>query len=324
MYPLNVNITAHFCLEMSSFDFPVQTLLIIINNQQAMRTTLLMLILFIPFYANAQETTGKTVGPSIITASGKLIGTTAGSVSSFKGIPFAAAPVGPLRWRAPQPYPAWQGQRDATKYGADCAQMGWPRNDSEISKRSSEDCLFLNVWKPASAAPGAKLPVMVWIHGGGFVAGSGAQGEFTGSSFTDKGVLLVTINYRLGRLGFFAFPALSKEHPEEAKGNYAYMDQIAALKWIKQNIAAFGGNPNNVTIFGESAGGVSVQSLLTIPSAKGLFQKAIIESGGGRDGVLTGRPINKENADSYYPVSPKRWALTFQKNMALREQTPLR
>ena len=154
---------------------------------------------------------------------------------------------------------------------------------------------------------------MVWIHGGAFVFGSGAQGEYTGAPFTKQGVILVSINYRLGRLGFFAFPALSKENPEEYKSNYAYMDQIAALKWVQQNISAFGGDPKNVTIFGESAGGVSVQSLLTIPAAKGLFQKAIIESGGGRDGVLTGRPINKENADPHYPVSAETIGVNFAK-----------
>ncbi len=160
---------------------------------------------------------------------------------------------------------------------------------------------------------------MVWIHGGGFVFGSGNQGpDFSGATFTDKGVMLVTINYRLGRFGFFAFPALSREHPEEQKGNYAYMDQIAALKWIKENIAAFGGDPNNITIFGESAGGVSVQSLVTIPSAKGLFQKAIVESGGGRDGVLTGRPINKENADSYYPISAETIGINFAKKHGIQ------
>lgn len=152
---------------------------------------------------------------------------------------------------------------------------------------------------------------MVWIHGGGFTGGSGAGPGSSGEAFAKQGVILATINYRLGRLGHFAFPALSKEHPEEFKGSYAYMDQIAALKWIQKNIAAFGGDPDNVTIFGFSAGGVSVHSLLTIPAAKGLFHKAISESGGGRDGVLTGRPIRNENADSLYPVSAETIGINF-------------
>lgn len=154
---------------------------------------------------------------------------------------------------------------------------------------------------------------MVWIHGGAFVFGSGSHPENSGEKFARQGVILVTINYRLGRLGFFAFPALSNEHPEEPKGNYVYMDQIAALQWVRQNIAAFGGDPNNVTIFGESAGGVSVHSLLTIPSAQGLFQKAIIESGGGRDGVLTGRPIRDNGVDVNYPVSAEAIGVNFAK-----------
>lgn len=258
------------------------------------------------------QSANKTEPPIVQTASGSVRGVTEGDVSSFKSIPYAAPPVGDYRWRPPQPVSPWKDVRDASKDCPSCPQRAWPGSTVTIS----EDCLFLNVWTPATATKQSKLPVMVWIHGGGFTGGSGSGPGSAGDAFAKNGVLLVTINYRLGRLGHFAFPALSKEHPDEYKGSYAYMDQIAALKWIQKNISGFGGDPNNVTIFGFSAGGVSVHSLLTIPAAKGLFQKAISESGGGRDGVLTGRPINKDNADPLYSIS----AETIGKNFARRHK----
>ena len=268
---------------------------------KAIATGILVILFTLNLFAQQNS------GPEIMTTSGVVRGLSEGGVSSFKGIPYAAPPVGPNRWRPPQPPIAWHGVRDATKTCADCPQRAWPGSTAV----QSEDCLFLNVWTPTTATKTPKLPVMFWIHGGGFTGGSGSGPGSSGDAFAKQGVILVTINYRLGRFGHFAFPALSKEHPEEAKGSYAYMDQIAALKWVKENIAAFGGDPNNVTIFGFSAGGVSVHSLLTIPSAKGLFQKAIAESSGGRDGVLTGRPIRQENADALYPISAETIGINF-------------
>ncbi len=275
-----------------------------------MRTVLVSLAIIMCCSCGAQKPAVNSAQdePVIRTASGMVRGVKEGDVDIFRGIPFAAPPVGEFRWRPPQPVTPWEGVRDAKEFGPSCAQAGFGGGPGAISQGSSEDCLYLNVWKPTGTRQGAKLPVMVWIHGGAFVGGSG---NTSGNGFATKGVILVSINYRLGRLGHFAFPALSAEHPEEPKGSYAFMDQIAALKWVQQNITAFGGDPKNVTIFGFSAGGVSIHSLMTIPSARGLFHKAIGHSSGGRDGVLTGRPISKENASQYYPVSAETIGINF-------------
>ena len=219
---------------------------------------------------------GTGANAQVKTAAGPVKGTTVagGTIDVFLGVPYAAPPVGDLRWRAPQPAKPWDGVRDATKPGPACMQ---PKVFDDISfPEISEDCLTLNVYAPVKAA---KLPVMVWVHGGGFQAGGGAEPRHDGEAFAKKGVVLVTINYRLGVFGFLAHPELTKESPARASGNYGLLDQVAALKWVKENIAAFGGDPGNVTIFGESAGSFSVSALVATPLAKGLFHKAIGESG---------------------------------------------
>lgn len=220
---------------------------------------------------------------TVTTASGALKGVAENGVLAFKGIPYAAPPVGANRWRAPQLVKAWKGLRDASTYGADCAQAPFPPDAAPIRTKPAEDCLYLNVWTPASARPGAKLPVMVWVHGGGFVNGGTSPAVYSGHQFARDGVVLVSINYRLGRFGFFAHPGLAAEG---FGGNFGFLDQIAALKWVKANVAQFGGDPGRVTIFGESAGGMSMHALLQSPQARGLFHGAIIESGGGRDRAL--------------------------------------
>ena len=258
--------------------------------------------------------------PVVRVDSGELQGTIDDGVVSYKGIPFAAPPIGDLRWRPPQPVAPWTGVRQAAEFGADCMQGRFgppPAPGASPRPAPSEDCLFVNVWSPASAAPAAKLPVMVWIYGGGFTGGSSSSPNTSGTQFARQGVVLVAFNYRVGRFGFFAFPALSRERPDETKGNYAYMDQIAALQWVKRNIAAFGGDPNNVTIFGFSAGGVSVHSLLASPMARGLFHKAIAESGGSRDSVLTARPLRADGVDPNYPVSAETIGINFARSMGI-------
>lgn len=207
--------------------------------------------------------------------SGVVAGASVDGIASFKGIPYAAPPIGALRWSAPAPVAPWNAAREAIAYGPDCMQNPLP-GIQPGSRSMSEDCLTLNVWTP-KPAKGAKLPVMVWIHGGGFVGGSGTLPETDGALLARRDVVIVSFNYRLGRFGFFAHPALGQG------GNWGLMDQIAALKWVQRNIASFGGDPAKVTIFGESAGGESVSRLMASPAAKGLFARAIVASGGGRD-----------------------------------------
>jgi para-nitrobenzyl esterase len=202
------------------------------------------------------------------TDAGPVRGIASDGVISFKGIPYAKPPIGALRWRAPQPVTPWQEVRDAAEFGPGCMQTDYVQR--------SEDCLTLNVWRPAvSSEP---LPVMVWIYGGALVHGRTAQ--YPSDALAKQGVLIVSMNYRLGRFGFFAHPALAEEAPGEVRGNYGYMDQRAALQWVRRNIAAFGGDPGKVTIFGESAGGGSVMVHLTSPLSRGLFQQAIMQSPG--------------------------------------------
>ena len=202
-----------------------------------------------------------------------------GKVKAFLGLPYAAPPIGDLRWKAPQPPAKWKGDRDATRYGAHCAQLHVFDDMVFQDAAPSEDCLFLNVYAPADATDKSKLAVMFWIHGGGFSGGASSEPRHNGDFLPLKGVVLVTINYRLGVFGFLATSDLAKE-AEGAAGNYGLMDMVAALQWVKANIKNFGGDPDNVTIFGESAGSFAVSTLMASPLAKGLFHKAIGESGG--------------------------------------------
>jgi para-nitrobenzyl esterase len=227
---------------------------------------------------------------------GKIKGVASDGLVAFKGIPYAAPPVGDLRWRPPQPAAKWKGVRSAAEFSHDCMQLPFPSDAAPLGTPPAEDCLYLNVWAPSPRAS-TPMPVMVWIYGGGFVNGGSSPAVYDGSQFAKDGVVLVSFNYRLGRFGFFGHPALTKESKDGLLGNYAYLDQIAALRWVQANIAAFGGDPHNVTVFGESAGGGSVHMLLTSPLSAGLFQKAIIESGGGRRGFGGGSPHLREAAN---------------------------
>ena len=232
-----------------------------------------------------------STGPVVNLASGALRGKLQDNIAVFLGIPFASPPVGSLRWRPPQPVGAWTGMRDATKPSHPCIQpvagddafleplaAAYGAKSTRQPVDPSEDCLYLNVWS-AQLQPAAHLPVMVWVHGGGNVTGNGAESGYDGSSLASRGVVVVTINYRLGTMGFFAHPELTAESPHHSSGNYGLLDQIAALEWVQQSIAQFGGDPGNVTLFGESAGSIDALTLMASPLTTHLFRRVIAESG---------------------------------------------
>lgn len=235
--------------------------------------------------------------PTVKVEGGQIQGTVINGIAVYKGIPYAAPPVGELRWKAPQPVVPWEGVRVCDSFGAPSIQ---PHHvDSDAYKHEfffdgdpeySEDCLYLNVWAPAK---GKNLPVTLWIHGGAFSYGWGFEPEMDGEEWAKHGGILVSINYRLGILGFLTHPLLSAENPDGISGNYGLLDQIAALKWVKNNIAAFGGDPNKITIMGQSAGAGSVKNMVTSPLSKDIMAGAIIQSGGGisERSILGGSPL---------------------------------
>jgi len=255
--------------------------------------------------ASAQEP------PAVTVTGGKVQGgTLKGGGAVFKGIPFAAPPVGDLRWREPMPVQPWTGTRDATHFGARCMQSG-----ADVS----EDCLYINVWTP-EWPPKARKPVMLWIHGGGNFAGASSEAIFDGEALAQHGVVLVSVNYRLGVFGFYAHPELTAESKHHASGNYGLMDQVAALQWVRDNIARFGGDPRNVTIFGESAGALDINVLMTSPLAKGLYARLIGESGpvvappslaeGEKKGLSVAASLK---ADSLKAISGEATSMEFQR-----------
>jgi para-nitrobenzyl esterase len=221
--------------------------------------------------------------------SGTMLGEPDNPVRVYRGIPFGAPPVGKLRWRPPQPVEKWTGIRECTAFGSAAPQQIRPSSD-QFTLPQGEDCLYLNVFTPAKKAA-EKLPVMVWMHGGGYMAGSGNEPLFNDTKLPQHGVVLVNVNMRLGVLGLLAHPLISKESTNGVSGNYLFLDMIAALKWVQKNISAFGGNPDNVTIFGESGGGAKVATLVASPLAKGLFHHAICESGSACSPIAPGKKL---------------------------------
>jgi para-nitrobenzyl esterase len=259
-------------------------------------------------------------GPQVKTVSGVVEGKSDGPVNVFLGIPYAAPPVGDLRWKPPVPAAKWNGVLKARDFGSHCMQGKVYGDMNFRDPGGSEDCLTLNVWVPAKAAA-AKLPVMVWIYGGGFAAGTTSEPRQDGIHLAQQGVIVVSMNYRLGIFGFFVHPELAKESGHNAAGNYGLLDQTAALRWVRDNIAAFGGDPGNVTIFGESAGSFSVSAQMASPLAKGLFQKAIGESGAAFfSGGLTFEPRSAREQKDVKAVNAKLGVSTLAELRAIPAQ----
>lgn len=234
----------------------------------------------------ASSDTPAAIGDTVSVTGGLIAGTStaSGAVHEFRGVPYAAPPLAGLRWRAPRPLPAWSGVRPADEFSPICPQTPLPEGSFyqlefvPVTEPQSEDCLYLNVWTAAKRSD-ERRPVMLWVHGGGFSQGSGSMPAFDGEALARKGVVLVTFNYRLGVLGLLAHPELSREATYGASGNYGLLDHVAALRWVRDNIAAFGGDPNNVTLFGQSSGADNVNVLLASPLSEGLFHRAILQSG---------------------------------------------
>jgi para-nitrobenzyl esterase len=264
------------------------------NPHRLVASLLLPLLLGLPI-TNIRAAQLRRV--QVTTANGVLEGVVSadGLVRTFKGVPYAAPPVGPLRWKPPQPAQPWKGVRQAVDFGPR-AMQGHIYDDMVFHDQGpSEDCLYLNLWMPENP-PAAKLPVMVWIHGGGFIAGASSESRQDGGNLSKLGVIVVSFNYRMGIFGFFAHPDLAKESPQQATGNYGLLDQVVALQWVRDNIASFGGDPNNVTVFGESAGSFSVSALMASPLARGLFNRAIGESGAMIS--KTRPPVSRDEAEA--------------------------
>jgi para-nitrobenzyl esterase len=269
-----------------------------------MKKTAFFLTIFFLLNSAIFAQLSNTSAPTVKTVNGMLEGTDESGIKTFRGVPFAAPPVGDLRWREPQPVQNWTGVRKATKFGPRAMQLPIFGDMSFRSDGVSEDCLYLNVWTPAKKGD-EHLPVLVYFYGGGFLAGDGSELRYDGESLARRGIVTVTVNYRLGVFGFFAHPELTKESPHHASGNYGLLDQAAALKWVQQNIASFGGDPKKITIAGESAGSFSVSAQMASPLSKNIIAGAIGESGSLLGSTPTASLADAEKSGSSFAADVK-------------------